>query len=223
MTTIPLQFFPGVDTRQFHTLLSPDSREMSSSAGKQLDSTPPTAPVELTNGLTLSPRIKLFLTIHRADASVAAMDEWKLKRSLIDFLKTCFSHHPISLPEEDLHVRRFKDLKKLSRHDPVARANLFIRDLGFVVAAAKLVKGFRDEEDEASMLEKKFVECRKLLVEKMDGMEVNLEGVRFRVSVSVPIEDDFDRMKKEWEELYAFEAGKTRGLILIRVKLSYIS
>jgi len=73
------------------------------------------------------------------------------------------------------------------------------------------------------MLEKKFVECRKLLVEKMDGMEVNLEGVRFRVSVSVPIEDDFDRMKKEWEELYAFEAGKTRGLILIRVKLSYIS
>jgi len=73
------------------------------------------------------------------------------------------------------------------------------------------------------MLERKFVECRKLLVEKMDGMEVNLEGVRFTVSVSVPIEDDFERMKKEWEEFYAFEAGKTRGLFLIRVELSYVT
>lgn len=62
-----------------------------------------------------------------------------------------------------------------------------------------------------SMVEKKFVECRKVLVEKMDGMEANLEGVRFRVSVTVPVSDDFERLKKDWEEFFAFEARPSQG------------
>lgn len=55
------------------------------------------------------------------------------------------------------------------------------------------------------------MQWRRILVEKMDGMEVNLEGVRFRVQVAVPSSDDFEAMKKEWEEFYAFGAGANRG------------
>uniref|UniRef100_A0A803M2N1 Uncharacterized protein n=1 Tax=Chenopodium quinoa TaxID=63459 RepID=A0A803M2N1_CHEQI len=173
-------------------------------SSKPLDSIPPTDSVEITNGLTLTPRIKLRLTIHHADASVSPLDEWKLKRSLINFLKSSFSI-PITIPEEDLIVRRFKDLKKRKREDAVAVASLFIRDLGFIVSAAEKIKGFDGGDGGLEeVLEKKFLEWRIVLVEKMDGMEVNLEGVKFRVSVNLPVSDDFEKMKKEWQEFYAF-------------------
>ncbi|XP_021729642.1 uncharacterized protein LOC110696611 isoform X2 [Chenopodium quinoa] len=176
-------------------------------SSKPLDSIPPTDSVEITNGLTLTPRIKLRLTIHHADASVSPLDEWKLKRSLINFLKSSFSI-PITIPEEDLIVRRFKDLKKRKREDAVAVASLFIRDLGFIVSAAEKIKGFDGGDGGLEeVLEKKFLEWRIVLVEKMDGMEVNLEGVKFRVSVNLPVSDDFEKMKKEWQEFYAFGPG----------------
>ena len=171
---------------------------------KQLDSIPPTNPVNLTNDLTLSPRINLLLSIYRSDTSVSPLDEWKLKNSLIDFLKSSFSY-PINLPEEDLLIRRFKDLKKRKREDPIALCSIFIRDLGFVVSSAKKLKGSDDSEDE--LLEKKFLDWRNVLVEKMDGLEVNLEGVKFRVCASLPVSDDFQLMKKNWEEFYAFGSG----------------
>ncbi|KNA17341.1 hypothetical protein SOVF_080480 [Spinacia oleracea] len=177
------------------------------SSSKPLDSIPPTHPFEITNGLTLSPRIKLRLTIHRADATVTPLDEWKLKRSLVAFFKTSF-YLPITVPEEDLLVRRFKDLKKRKREDPVAVASLFIRDLGFIVSAAEKIKGYdRGNDGLEDILEKKFLEWRKLMVEKMDGMEVNLEGVKFKVSVNLSVSDDFQTMKKEWQEFYAFGPG----------------
>ncbi|XP_021729641.1 uncharacterized protein LOC110696611 isoform X1 [Chenopodium quinoa] len=181
-------------------------------SSKPLDSIPPTDSVEITNGLTLTPRIKLRLTIHHADASVSPLDEWKLKRSLINFLKSSFSI-PITIPEEDLIVRRFKDLKKRKREDAVAVASLFIRDLGFIVSAAEKIKGFDGGDGGLEeVLEKKFLEWRIVLVEKMDGMEVNLEGVKFRVSVNLPVSDDFEKMKKEWQEFYAFGPGSySRG------------
>ncbi|XP_057530951.1 uncharacterized protein LOC130809267 [Amaranthus tricolor] len=176
---------------------------------KQLDSIPPTNPVNLTNDLTLSPRINLLLSIYRSDTSVSPLDEWKLKNSLIDFLKSSFSY-PINLPEEDLLIRRFKDLKKRKREDPIALCSIFIRDLGFVVSSAKKLKGSDDSEDE--LLEKKFLDWRNVLVEKMDGLEVNLEGVKFRVCASLPVSDDFQLMKKNWEEFYAFGSGNySRG------------
>ncbi|KAL2895001.1 A-kinase anchor protein 17B [Bienertia sinuspersici] len=171
---------------------------------KPFESIPPTKQVQLTNDLTLIPRIKFTLTIYRADASVSPLDEWKLKKSLINFLKSSFSH-PISIPEDDLIIRRFKDLKKRKREDPVAIVTLFIRDLGFV----EKIRGFEDED---GVLEKKFLEWRKVLLEKMDGIEINLEGVRFRVSATLPISDDFQSMMKEWQEFYAFGPGSySRG------------
>jgi arginine/serine-rich splicing factor 17 len=38
----------------------------------------------------------------------------------------------------------------------------------------------------------------------MNGVELNLQGVKFRLDVVVPDCDDFDVMKKNWEEFYAF-------------------
>lgn len=169
-------------------------------SNQRIESISPTHPFQLTEDLTLSPRIKLLLVIHRSDTSVSPLDEWKFKNSIINFLKTSFNH-PITIPEEDLIVRRFKDLKKRKREDPVAIGSLFVRDLGFVERKS----GFDDGDDDGG--EKKFLEWRKVLVEKMDGMEVSLEGVKFRVCVRLPISDDFKLLMKEWQEFYAFGSG----------------
>ncbi|KAI9119231.1 hypothetical protein K1719_009906 [Acacia pycnantha] len=81
-----------------------------------------------------------------------------------------------------------RDLKKRKRDDPVATGTLHIWDLGFLDDRSR-----KDaEEEDVKDLDKKFLEWRKYLVEKMEGIELNLEGVKFRLSVSVPASDDFE-------------------------------
>ncbi|CAM8977576.1 unnamed protein product [Rhodiola kirilowii] len=105
-------------------------------------------------------------------------------QTLIEFLKTSFSV-PIIVPEEDVRIKRFKDLKKRKREDPMAKGTIFVRDLG---------SGGR------------------LIEEKMDGIELNLEGSKYKLSVSMPKSDDFDGMVKEWDEMQAFgDRGYSRG------------
>ncbi|XWS21295.1 hypothetical protein CRYUN_Cryun30bG0043300 [Craigia yunnanensis] len=61
-------------------------------------------------------------------------------------------------------------------------------------------------------LEKKFLDWRRYVAGKMDGIEINLEGVKYNLSVEIPVSDDFERMRKDWEELYAFRnRGYSRG------------
>ncbi|KAG8390966.1 hypothetical protein BUALT_Bualt01G0138400 [Buddleja alternifolia] len=152
-------------------------------------------------GMSLIPRLKLNLKIHRADKSVSPLDEWKLKRSLIDYFK---ASHSVSLPEEDIKVFKYRDLKKRKREDPVARGSLFLLDLGFLSKKLSL-----NGEDG---VEREFLEWRKGMVEQMDGMELNLEGVKFKLNVELPKGDDFEGMRKEWEEMAAFGTrGYPRG------------
>ncbi|VFQ86817.1 unnamed protein product [Cuscuta campestris] len=165
--------------------------------GKELDSLRPTETVELESGLSLVPRVKLVLTVSRADKFVSPLDEWKLKRSLIDYLK---NKHSATVEEDDLQIRRFKDLSKRKRDEPVAHGSLCIRDLGFL---EKLLSS-KAEKDDAGAFEKRFREWRRGVVEGMDGMEVNIEGAKFRLSAVLPGSDDFEAMKKEWEEIAAF-------------------
>ncbi|KAL7205264.1 hypothetical protein ACSBR2_018240 [Camellia fascicularis] len=166
-----------------------------------------TKTLEIENGLSLVPRVKLFLTIHHVDHFIKPLDEWQLKRSLTDFLKSSFS---LTVPEDDIIVRRFKDLKKRKRDDPVAHDALFICDLGFLskLSRSEILHGI-DGEDDVKELEKKFLDWRRSVVDKTDGIELNLEGVKFRLTASVSKSDDFDGMRKEWEELNAF--GYSRG------------
>ncbi|CAI9291852.1 unnamed protein product [Lactuca saligna] len=161
------------------------------SNNRSSDSLLPTETLELDSGLSLVPRFKLNLTVHRADASVKPLDEWQLKRSLIEFLKSSFS---VIVPEEDLHVRKFKDINKRKREDPVARGKLFIRQLGFLSSSS-------DDQ------EKKVAEWKKSVVVKIDGIELSLVGVKFRLTVEIPQSDDFEAMRKEWEENFAFGGG----------------
>lgn len=170
-------------------------------SNKQLDSLGSLENLELESGLSLVPRIKLLLTIFRADKSVSAIDEWKVKRSLIDYFK---SSHSVSVPEEDVEIRRFKDLKKRKREDPVARGSLVVRDLGFLSKALGVKELNEDGDRSNEELEKKFVEWRKGVVERMEGMELNLEGTKFKLNVAVPASDDFEGMRKDWEEMSAF-------------------
>ncbi|XP_076959277.1 uncharacterized protein LOC143635297 [Bidens hawaiensis] len=152
-----------------------------------------TETLELDCGLFLTPRLKLNLSVHRSDASVKPLDEWQLKTSLIDFLKSTFS---VTVPDDDLHILKFKDANKRKRDDPVARGTLFVRDLTFLSKA-----GIEQE--------KKVSEWKETVVRKLDGIELSLAGVRFRLTVEVPKSDDFENMRKEWEEEVnsAFDAG----------------
>ncbi|KAL4372404.1 hypothetical protein AHAS_Ahas06G0262400 [Arachis hypogaea] len=158
----------------------------------------PTKPLEIDNssGLTLVPRVKLTLTIYPLAATVTSVDEWKMKRALIDYLHTT---HSLAIPEDDLDVKRVRDLKKRKREEPVASGTLRIWNLEFIEE--------EDEEGEGAV-EKRVWEWRKRLVEKMNGIELNLEGVKFKLDVAVPVSDDFEAMKKDWEQFFAFD---TRG------------
>ncbi|KAL6995347.1 hypothetical protein U1Q18_005485 [Sarracenia purpurea var. burkii] len=171
-------------------------------SNRSLESLPPTGALDIENGLSLVPRVKLLLTVHRTDYSVKPVDEWQLKRSLTDFLRSSFS---VTVPEDDIDVRRFKDLNKRKREDSVAQGALFIRDLSFLSKRSRSkIDDVTAGEDDVKELEKKFLNWRRSVVDKMDGIELNLEGVKFRLTVAVPASDDFDGMKKEWEDLYAF-------------------
>ncbi|KAI3673009.1 hypothetical protein L6452_39117 [Arctium lappa] len=164
---------------------------------QSLDSLLPLQTLELDTGLSLVPRFNLNLTVYRSDASVKPLDEWQLKRSLIDFLKATFS---LVVPEDDLHVRKFKDIKKRKREDPVARGKLFIRELSFLSTSSSSKIG-REEQ------EKKVGEWKNMVVAKMDGIELSLAGVRFKLSVEIPQSDDFEAMRKDWEDISAFGGG----------------
>ncbi|XP_050363773.1 uncharacterized protein LOC126782553 isoform X2 [Argentina anserina] len=167
----------------------------------KLDSLSPTETVEIENGLSLTPRMRLNMTVYPSSQVVSKpIDEWKMKQTLIDFLKTSLSD-PITVQEEDLKIRRVKDLKKRKRDDPVASGTIFIRDLGFLRKKSR-----KDEKDERSVeeVEKKFGDWRRYIVDKMDGIELNLEGVQFKLNVAVLESDDFIVMRKGWEEFQAF-------------------
>ncbi|CAL2233940.1 unnamed protein product [Prunus armeniaca] len=179
---------------------------------KPLDSLPPTETLEIENGLSLVPRVRLNLTVYSSSQVVTKpIDEWKMKQTLIDFLKNSLSV-PITVPEDDLQIRRLKDLKKRKRDDPVAFGTLFIRDLGFLNTTSKRNDG-EEEEKDVKELEKKFLDWRKYIVEKMDGIELNIEGVKYKLNVEVPESDNFEATKKAWEEFYAFGSRglSTRG------------
>ncbi|KAE8657051.1 ZCW7 isoform 2 [Hibiscus syriacus] len=172
---------------------------------RPLETLLPTETLEIENALSLVPRVKLNLTFHPALPSVSKpIDEWQLKRALIDFLKSSLSV-PVTVPEEDLQIKRLKDLKKRKRDEPVAHGALFIRDLGFLSSRKKS----EETEDDVKELEKKFLDWRSYVAEKMDGIELNLEGVEYNLAVEIPVSDDFETMKKDWEEL--LEGRKTRS------------
>ncbi|XXG48812.1 hypothetical protein AAC387_Pa02g3157 [Persea americana] len=163
---------------------------------RPLQSLPPTETLDLPNGLSLTPRVKILLTFFRSDPSVKPIDEWLLKSSLLDFLKPS-----LSIPEDDLHIHRSQDLKKRKREDPVASGTLYVRNLGFL--NRKTVEN--EEEEAVEALEKRFLEWRNSFLGRIDGIELNIKGVKFRLSASIPDSDDFDRVNKSWEEFYAFD------------------
>ncbi|KAI4375057.1 hypothetical protein MLD38_012971 [Melastoma candidum] len=139
--------------------------------------------------LTLTPRVRLNLSIFPdAGSGVKPVDHWQIKRALLDYLKAASR----SLGSASLQISGAGDPKKRRRGDAVARGVLVVRDLGSV-----------KEEDYETWKEKE-------LRGRLDGIELVLEGTRFRVSVEVPAADSFEDLRKEWLEYYAFKY-KDRG------------
>jgi splicing factor, arginine/serine-rich 17 len=161
----------------------------------------PTEPLPLPSGLSLAPRLKLLLTFFRADLTVRPLDEWQLKSALLAFLRD----PPLSLPvvpDSDLSVRRLPDLQKRRREEPVATGVLHVRDLAFLRPRKSNGEA---EEMTQEQEEEKYFEWRSSLVEKLAGVELNLQGVKFRMTVEIPPSDDFWAMKKSWEDFYSSE------------------
>jgi len=161
----------------------------------------PTEPLPLPSGLSLSPRLKLLLTFFRADLTVRPLDEWQLKSALLAFLRDPPLSLPL-LPDSDLSVSRLPDLQKRRREEPVASGLLHVRDLSFLrprEGDGEAEEMTREQEEE------KYFEWRSTLVQKLEGIELNLEGVKFRMTVEIPSSDDFRTMKKTWEDFYSSE------------------
>lgn len=188
---------------------------------RSLRSLPRTETLDLENGLSLSPRLKILLNFFRSDPSVRPIDEWQLKSSLLDFLKSSQLSVSIpSIPEDDLLIQRSKDLKKRKRDDPVASGTLYIRDLAFLNNPNPYYKKIKidssadadadadagDTKEDVEALEKRFLEWRTSVINYIDGIELNIKGVKFRLSASLPEADDFDLVKKSWEEFYALDS-----------------
>lgn len=167
----------------------------------------PTEPLPLPSGLSLAPRLKLLLTFFRADLTVRPLDEWQLKSALLAFLRDPPLSLPL-LPDSDLSVRRLPDLQKRRREEPVASGVLHVRDLTFL--RPRKGDGEANEMSREQEVEKYF-EWRSSLVEKLEGIELNLEGVKFRMTVEIPRSDDFMAMKKSWEDFYSSELLHSRN------------
>jgi len=88
------------------------------------------------------------------------------------------------------------------REEPVASGVLHVRDLSFLRPRKGdgEADGMTEEQEE-----EKYFEWRSSLVEKLEGIELNLEGVKFRMTVEIPPSDDFRVMKKSWEDFYSSE------------------
>lgn len=165
----------------------------------------PIEPLPLPTGLSLSPRLKLLLTFFRADLTVRPLDEWQLKSALLAFLRDPPLPLPL-LPDSDLSVSRLPDLQKRRREEPVASGVLHVRDLSFL----RPRKG-DGEAEEMTGEQEKYFEWRSTLVQKLEGIELNLEGVKFRMTVEIPSSDDFRTMKKSWEDFYSSELLNSRN------------
>lgn len=159
----------------------------------------PIEAVEIENNLSLIPRIKTLLTIYRADLSVSPIDVWQIKRSILDYLKTSFPTIPI--PDEDLHLHKYKDIPKRKRQDPVASGLLYIRDFTFLTA-----NKFNKQQQDSTDLELKLLGWRDSFVKKLDEIELSLRGVKFKLNACLPQSDDFLGFEKSWEEFYAFNS-----------------
>ncbi|KAK4797004.1 hypothetical protein SAY86_029330 [Trapa natans] len=180
----------------------------------RFDCVSPIESLEIDNDLTLLPRVRLNIAVYPTNPSqTKPVDDWQVKRALLDYLKNSLSVS-LAVPEEDVEVARVKDLKKRKRDEPLARGSIVIRDLGFLdrKKSSRIDEEDNTKEGLVKILEKKYSEWRKYLVGKMDGLELNFGGLKFRLSASLPISDDFEGMKKEWEEHFAFGSkGYSRG------------
>ncbi|KAL0921749.1 hypothetical protein M5K25_008854 [Dendrobium thyrsiflorum] len=163
---------------------------------RPLRSLPPTEAIEIGYALSLTPRLKLLLTFFRSDPAVKPVDEWQLKLSLLDFLRSTLS---LTVPDEDLVLRKRPDLHKRKRDEPVASGTLCIRDFDFI----KHKRRGDGDDDTDDVLEKKFLDWRASFLDRLSGIELNLEGVKFRMTVEVPPSDDYEAMKRLWEDYYA--------------------
>ncbi|KAG0487240.1 hypothetical protein HPP92_009335 [Vanilla planifolia] len=162
---------------------------------------PPNEILQVGYGLSFKPRVKLLLTFFRSDPAVKPVDEWQLKLSS----STSSALHSLTVSEDDLVLRKRPDIHKRKRDEPVASGTLWVRDLGFL--------GVEDEDGEP--MEKKFLRWRESFLNRLGGIELNLEGVKFRMTVEVPLSDDFEKMKRSWEDYFALQAlsgSNSKGL-----------
>ncbi|KAL5163662.1 hypothetical protein HKD37_07G020512 [Glycine soja] len=183
--------------------------------------------LEIENGLRLVPRVKLNLTVYPSTPLTLShpIDEWKMKRALIDFLH---SSHSLTLPEDE-------DLQKRKRDNPEGA-------LGRGRVEAAWCHSSRKGKELCSMeggrREARYKECgfgsygegiyrcaRSYypvlvcslfqLTEKLNEIELNLEGVKFKLARYYSCFGYFQGLKKDWEEHSTFRSRREPDTVVL--------
>lgn len=144
--------------------------------------------VELSDGLSLVPCTVVSLSFMRADVSVNPVDEWLLKEGLTALFRKRLG---IAIADRDLVVHREKNYYKKRRDEPIADGVLHLWG-GLSKGDAKI----REGED-----------VGKYVVEKVNGVELNVGGLKLKCLAVITETNQFEAIKLSWETVF----GPRRG------------
>ncbi|CAK9235566.1 unnamed protein product [Sphagnum troendelagicum] len=146
--------------------------------------------VELGEGLKLVPCTAIDLAFTRADVTVKAVDEWQLKEALNVLLKKRLGAGMGDMAA--LVVRSERNLYKKRRDEPIASAELRLWGEGGGGGVGELQKKGGAHVDNVG----------RLVVDAVNGLELNVGGLKVRCSARIQEVNDFEVVKRSWEAIF---------------------
>ncbi|XP_024391205.1 uncharacterized protein [Physcomitrium patens] len=147
--------------------------------------------VELSEGLSLVPCTLISLSFVRADVSVRPVDEWKLKEGLTALFKKTFG---LTVADRDLVVQKEKNYFKKRRDEPIAHGVLHLW-------------GSKPEGDPLRV-GGEGADWRKYVAESVNGIELNVSGLKLRCIALIKETNNFDALKQSWEAVFGPRRGE---------------
>ncbi len=149
--------------------------------------------LELGEGLKLVPCTAIDLAFTRVDVTVKAVDEWQLKEALNVLLKKRLGVGMGDMAA--LVVRSERNLYKKRRDEPIASAELRLwgEEGGRVGGGVgELHKKGGAHVDNVG----------RLVVDAVNGLELNVGGLKVRCSARIQEVNDFEVVKRSWEAIF---------------------
>ncbi|KAJ7536882.1 hypothetical protein O6H91_12G086600 [Diphasiastrum complanatum] len=163
--------------------------------------------VELDYGLRLLPRLQFQLIFMRADRSVKAVDEWHLKEAIKALLKNSIR---VSVADSDLVLQKEREPQKKRREEPVAIGVLFVWDI------EGLLRQERRWEDAGKNARQAVEWSKSFITNKLQGVELNVSGLKLRCEVCAEDQDGFDAVKQSWEGYHPRNASERPDTLILK-------